>query len=131
MSFLENAKALFELAKKAGNIDLQQAIISLQQEALELQEENRLLKTENARLTEQLAFHGTLIFEDNRYWSERDGNREGPYCSRCWDADRRMVRLHDYENGFLGCPACETAVRGGSSPDQFGDPIHRRRGPTW
>ena len=52
-------------------------------------------------------------FENNAYWLTRiEGNRawyEGPYCSRCYDIDDRLVSMHDGGGAPTGseCPHCK------------------------
>jgi ATP-dependent Clp protease ATP-binding subunit ClpA len=48
-----------------------------------------------------------LQFRDNAYWLQREGQTpEGPYCSTCWDIDRRLVRKLSAGNGDLYCEYC-------------------------
>jgi ATP-dependent Clp protease ATP-binding subunit ClpC len=48
-----------------------------------------------------------LQFHDNAYWLHREGQTpEGPYCSTCWDIDRRLVRKLSADDGDMYCEYC-------------------------
>ena len=127
MGFIENAKAALEVAKQLGSVDLQQRIIDLQMQALELQEETRSLRVQVAEMAERERFEATLVFEDNALWSETPKGRDGPFCSRCWDADRKKIRLHSAFENLSACPVCNTfgGTRDDSPPKS--DPGFRGR----
>lgn len=48
-----------------------------------------------------------LIFEAKAYWvQKKDGTKEGPFCSNCWDTKKLMVRLH-VRDSHHECPNCK------------------------
>jgi hypothetical protein len=49
-----------------------------------------------------------MIFENGFYWKKLpDGNREGPFCPRCLDADGKQIRLHErYGYSKWSCLTC-------------------------
>ncbi len=113
MSILETAKSIGATLKKIGNIELYQQILDLQAQALELLEENAALKREVQVLKEKAALAGSLRFEHNALWRAAAENKwEGPLCSKCWDADEKLVHLHELreEPGAFLCPACRSTV---------------------
>lgn len=96
MSILENLKEAVTLVQRIDNIELYRKILDLQAEVLALVQENTELK-QKARITEELAFR------NNSYWRED----KGPFCSRCWDADGKLVRLVVRGPYHPQCPNCD------------------------
>jgi hypothetical protein len=95
-------------------VELYQKIIQLQTETMEVQEEVRPLREQFRAGQEALRFEGTLEFRDNVYWGKGEGGSEdGPYCSRCWDATRQAVRLHQDRATMWKCPECGRGAREG------------------
>ena len=48
-----------------------------------------------------------LEFHENAYWLHRTGRPpEGPYCSTCWDIERRLVRKLTAVSGDVYCEYC-------------------------
>lgn len=83
-------------------------MMNIQSQAYALQEENQKLKEmlkENDRMAD---ISKLLVFENNAYFLEKEGGRkDGPFCSRCWDVHKRLVRLHIAEEfGYGFCPEC-------------------------
>ena len=91
---------------------------------LELEGANRDLREENARLRErigelevQIDLVDSMIFDGTFYWRGKGNEREGPYCQKCLDGERRAVRLHfvdktvsDYKSQWWECHNCQTRI---------------------
>lgn len=59
-----------------------------------------------------------LSFRDNMYWGQ--GADDGPYCSRCYDAERKLIRLIR-EGGYKPrCPNCKNYFGSQESSFSFG-----------
>ncbi|MBP3546648.1 MAG: hypothetical protein J6K16_05925 [Alphaproteobacteria bacterium] len=102
MDILDNVKDVYALIKKLGNQELVEKMLDLKDQIFELREENRNLKE---KLSEQESYD--MYFEDNMYW---DANKkDGPYCSKCWDDNKKAIHLHKY-NGIYYCPVCNNNV---------------------
>lgn len=80
----------FAAARKANNADLLLRIAEAQTAAADVQIEVARLKDENRQLKEQADLQGKLNFRNNAYYLENDG----PFCSSCWDANRKLVHVH-------------------------------------
>jgi hypothetical protein len=112
MSIYQAAKDALKIARQLGNVELQQQLLDLQAQALELQEENAGLRREKAELEEQLALQGELLPDEGIYWRVEGQTRDGPFCSRCWDVEGRLVRLHVAGlDGWFRCPGCDQNVQ--------------------
>jgi hypothetical protein len=98
MSLLPDYKDIVELLKKGLTLEAQEKIMQLRVGALELQEENLKLREGIKQLEGELTLAKDLTFEPNTglYWlSKLDSSRDGPYCSVCYDKEKKLVRLHD------------------------------------
>jgi len=47
-----------------------------------------------------------LVFRNNAYWRESDGRSDGPFCQRCWDAERKLIRLTTRSDMLPKCANC-------------------------
>lgn len=112
MSMIDNVKDAVKLVQQLDNIDLMRKMMDVQTDAMRLFEENDQLKREIGRLQEALKVKGQLFFEKNVRWLKKeDGSREGPYCSRCWDVDQKLIRILRHPSGGSACPECKTKIR--------------------
>jgi hypothetical protein len=115
MGVIDTVKDVALLVQKVDNIDLVKHVLALQQDVLSLVEENRALKNENRGLKEQAATREKLKFLQNSYWTD-DG--DGPFCSRCWDAETKLVRLHKMRGASPSCPSCDRIAPDPNPPRQ-------------
>jgi hypothetical protein len=92
MGLVDNFKDLFKLADAVNNLDLYKKLTELQTRAMELEEENRTLKDEIRTIREQQDISGRMIVNDNSYYVDDGKQLDGPFCMRCWDADRKLIR---------------------------------------
>lgn len=90
--------------------DLRMKITELYGQNIELKEENHKLRMELQEIKEKSKINSELIHKDNHYYNRKDG----PFCTKCWDVDNRLVRLHDkgFWNGQkrFNCPNCKTVT---------------------
>lgn len=104
MGILETLKDFVTVVQKADNIDLMKGLLEVQTQTDALLEESLRVKAENAQLREQLATRDRLQFKRNAYWMDD----AGPFCSKCWDSEAKLVRLHVLRSKTPWCPACKT-----------------------
>jgi hypothetical protein len=113
MSIYDLVKDAATIAQKANNFELYKLLLDVQKESLDLVEENRKLKEEIRSLKDNSYINETLIFKNNCYFKKDDVELNEPYCSKCWDDDKKLIRLHinDYygASGLTGtCHRCKT-----------------------
>ena len=50
------------------------------------------------------------MHENNAYWVEKENIKNGLYCTRCWDADKQLMRMHPriYSKIFYECKNCNS-----------------------
>ncbi|WP_139209622.1 hypothetical protein [Paenibacillus sp. NFR01] len=70
-------------------------------------EQNNNLKAEVRELRDKLEIQEKLVFRKNKYWIS---DVEGPFCSKCWDVDKKLVRHQDLHDGYYMCPNCKMTV---------------------
>lgn len=109
-------KAVAKVLQEAGKIEQYQQILDAQKELLEMQNKIVNLETDNKRLRDEFEIKENLISEGNLYWIIKDGKKDGPFCTCCWDSERKLVRLHKSEvSGRAHCPKCNTVARAGTA----------------
>ncbi len=97
---LPTYKDIVELLKKGATVEAQERIMELREAVLELQEENAGLKQKLREAEDALKVQGEIQFDGAVYWRSENGNKTGPFCPQCFDAERKLVRLQDYEDAW-------------------------------
>jgi len=122
MSVFDVLKSTIKVLQEAGKIELVQQILDVQQQLLDMQKRIADLENENKDLKEKLRIKENLIYENNAYWINIEGKKDGPFCSRCWDKDMCLIRLHTCPNPTARiCPACKTIVN--IEPENYTPPM--------
>ena len=107
MAIFDELKSIGKVLQEAGKIELYQQILEVQEKLLEMQKKISDLENENKELKEKLEIKDLLIFEKNSYWIEKEGKKDGPYCSCCWDDGKKTIRMQPCGNpAFYDCPKC-------------------------
>lgn len=119
MNALESLKGLASMVKRINDIELYSKIIDFQTEVFELIEENHELKQEIKSLKQNIEIlkqeellENELCFKGHFYYKTTEKEEDGPYCSSCWDNNRKLIRAHISDSmGFnIGrCPICDFA----------------------
>jgi hypothetical protein len=112
MGIIDNFKDVFKVAETVNNIDLYKKLSELQSAVFALQEENRALRDELRNRDEQRDVAGRLRPRDNAYYLDDGKVLDGPFCLRCWDVDRKLVReRHGATPGTHFCVECRDRKR--------------------
>src|SRR5580765_2819123 len=107
MISLDALKTAATVLKEAGKIEQYKQILEVQEKLLEMQEENASLKSENKTLKELLKTKEGLVFDKNCYWHSNGDKKDGPFCSRCWEKNNDLIRMHPQGNkAYYRCPEC-------------------------
>ncbi len=108
MAIFDVLKTTAFVLKEANKIEEYQKILDVLEQLLEMQKRISDLETENKELKEKLKIQESLVFENNAYWIKKDGKKDGPYCSCCWDDDKKTIRMQPCGNkAFSSCPRCD------------------------
>lgn len=115
MGIIDNAKDIAELIKKMGNMELYEKIIDLRDEIFSLREENLQQKEEINKLNNLLNVKQKVFYAAPYYWATIDGGKKaGPFCQKCYDTDKSLIRLQDCKRGVWKCLSCQSVVRDSS-----------------
>ncbi|MEO0131295.1 MAG: hypothetical protein ABIK76_06355, partial [candidate division WOR-3 bacterium] len=45
---------------------------------------------------------------------KENGEKDGPFCTRCWDKNKDLIRMHPCGNpAYSECPECKNSVKTG------------------
>ncbi|MCK5476227.1 MAG: hypothetical protein KAI71_06640 [Candidatus Pacebacteria bacterium] len=109
-----NIKDLYSVFKEAGKIDEYQKILDLIDDSFknrekidELKKEVKKLEIENEKLLEKKVLINDLEFKDNAFWKKSDD--DGPFCTRCFDKNRELIRLLLDQGCYSECPECKNS----------------------
>jgi len=110
MGIYDAAKDVANILKEAGKIDEYQKILDLIDDLFEKREKIEKLTKENNELKEQLKVSEEYEFKNNSYWNKK--NVDGPFCSRCLDKNKELIRIiPDYlGSNYATCPECKKQV---------------------
>lgn len=116
MAIFDVLKTAAKVAQEAGKIELYDQIHEVSEKLLDQQKRLFELEEENKNLKEKLKIKGSLIPEGNFYWLIEDEKKDGPFCTKCWDSDGKLLRLHGQgPSGGLKCPNCNVYARHGQA----------------
>jgi len=108
MAIFDELKSVASTLQEAGKIEQYKQILEAQKELLGMQKQISDLETENKELNEKLKTKESLTFRDNAYWIKKDDQKDGPFCSCCWDDDRKTIRMQPCGNpAYFDCPKCK------------------------
>ena len=77
-----------------------------------------------SELENQIKIQNELEFEQPYYWKITDGKQEGPYCQKCYDDTKKLIRLQDEKNGTWKCLVCSSYFRDKNYKDESFDDEH-------
>jgi hypothetical protein len=111
MGIYETIKDALNIIQKTDNIELYRSILDIQKECMDLVEENRSLKARIRKLEDEKINNDKLEVKGHCYYLKKDdGELDGPFCTTCWDKDRKLIRMHvSNGNGYdmASCHACD------------------------
>ena len=106
---LEKAETKLKLADLVG---------ALADAKLELAEVQNLLLDKDQKiktLEETLHARKNVVWESPWYWCVDGGKKDGPFCQKCYDKERELIRLQDCRNGYWECLDCKNTYNIGGS----------------
>jgi len=106
MGIYDGLKDAASILKEAGKIDQYRQILEAQEKLLDMQKQIADLESDNQDLKDKLKTKESLTYENNAYWIEGE-KKDGPFCSRCWDSERQIIRMQPCGNrAYASCPNC-------------------------
>lgn len=117
MSIFDILKSAAKVLKDANKIEQYEQILDVQEQLLDMQKKISDLEVEIKELKEKLRIKENLIYENNAYWINVEGKKDGPFCPRCWDKDKALIRVPTYPTAIESqCPECKNHVQ--TRPDR-------------
>lgn len=108
MAIFDELKSVANVLREADKIPQYQQILGVLEKLIEMQNRILTLETENKELSESLKTQESLVFKNNAYWIEKEEKKDGPFCSCCWDDNRKTIRMQPCGNpAFFDCPKCK------------------------
>ncbi len=110
MGIYDAAKDAANVLKEAGKIAEYQKILDLIDDLFQKREEIEKLNTENKELRDRLKTKEEYEFKNNSYWNKT--NNDGPFCSRCFDKNKDLIRIipRGVNGNYATCPECHKTV---------------------
>lgn len=108
----DQIKTIGKVLQEAGKIEQYKQILEVQEQLLAFQKRIIELERENSGLKESLETKKKLEYKNNSYWTKEGEKDVGPFCSHCWEADHKLIRMHpDGNPAFSSCPHCKNSVQ--------------------
>ena len=99
-----------KILKKAGRADLQVQLIELSEKLREKEDQIRKIEEENRSLREAKDLKARVYRRNEMYYVRQDdGSEDGPFCTRCRDADGKLISLQVEGWDQAWCPECKTS----------------------
>ena len=110
-TYMGAKEAIDEIEQKAKNLELMENILAAKSNILELKstliEKDELIK----KLEDKLRIEQEMEFEEPVYWHIIDGEKNGPFCQKCYDDNKKLARLQSKSSKYEGtweCTICNT-----------------------
>lgn len=60
-------------------------------------------------LNNKLQLKENIIWKKPYYFVEKNGDKDGPFCQKCYDSEQKLIRLQG-EEGLWQCHDCKSTV---------------------
>ncbi len=113
-------KQALDYARESKNSDLAEKLIDAYRDIVELDESNHQLRRENEQLKDEISelkktpdIQAKLRYDKSGayFLKQDDAGEDGPYCTVCWDVDRRLVRKNENLTFTFVCDYCASGGR--------------------
>jgi hypothetical protein len=111
MGLFDKLRNIVKVLKEAYKIKEYEKIVDAQQKITEMRQKIFDLEKENKELCDKLEIKGKVVPGDNVYWLEEGANKDGPFCTCCYDSEKKLIRLHKMSHVKVWtCHICKTNV---------------------
>ena len=106
---------------------------ALQKLYLELAQENSKLKVQLHDLEEILSISRNIIFDGDAYWLISGGEKQGPFCPKCYHANGDLIRMAVQKKDEFTpktkwiCPHCHVAAEPDVDVETAKIPVQRAK----
>ncbi len=100
------ARKFADTPLKAEYLDLMARLQDAKEQAFEMQEELHDARRQIRALEEAARVRAIVSLDRGVYWTgdAREAGPDGPYCTRCFDVDGKLVRVTVASRGYVRCP---------------------------
>ena len=109
MSFLDKFKAFVSYVREFPDPGWIEKHTNLRTSYLDLKNRVNRLEKENELLRKRSHIKGSFSRHNGAYFLETPDGQEEPFCSECWDAESKLVRLHLGHDAVAECPRCRNS----------------------
>ena len=99
-------KAFNQAELKGKIVDLMDALVEAKSQVVSIQEEIAEKDRTIRELGEQLSLKEKMKYEKPYYWVFKDNKKEGPFCPKCWDSEKKQIHVILHTGGSR-CPNCQ------------------------
>jgi hypothetical protein len=117
MEIIDVGKKILHAIRDGDKVAASQLILELEGMALQLNEENARLRQQVADLEAHIGLVDQMSFDGKVYWRGTGDSREGPFCQKCLDGERRAIRLKHrdetvsgYKSEWFECHNCQSRI---------------------
>lgn len=107
----DSAGSLEEAEIKLKLAELMSALADTKSQISDIKTELISKNEKIQELENQIKIQNELEFEQPYYWKVTDGKQEGPYCQKCYDDNKKLIRLQDEKFGSWHCMVCSSYYR--------------------
>ncbi|MCX6113378.1 MAG: hypothetical protein NTY22_08915 [Proteobacteria bacterium] len=112
MAILDELKSIGKTLREVDKIPQYEQILDVMEKLIEMQKRISDLELDNKDLKDKLQTKDSLVHENNAYWINKDGQKDGPFCTCCWDDHQKTIRVQPAGNpAFCTCPKCKNTVK--------------------
>lgn len=107
MGLYEGIKDVANVIQKADNIELYKQLIELSAQALDMQNKIISLNSENEELKKQKDIENNIERHTEPYITLKNDTQQILYCSHCYDSERKLIQVKQWDYGEFNCIHCE------------------------
>lgn len=106
----ESKQRVTEVIDELGAV--QESLFYIREELLRVQDEKHVLKNRIKALEENLSQKEKLQYIKPSYWLVEESEKDGPFCQKCHDAKKLLMRLQGGKNDVWSCHECGSTYYG-------------------
>ena len=112
--YIKNSQEIMDKSEQKLKLaELIEALADIKMEIAEIK--STLLEKDEKILTleKKLNLKENLVYEKPYYWIEKKDAKDGPFCQKCYDANKQLIRLqgNDDNNGYWKCLECKEVFK--------------------
>ena len=110
--YIKNSQDIMDKSEQKLKLaELIEALADIKMETAEIK--STLLEKDEKilELEKKLNLKESLIYDKPYYWIEKKDINDGPFCQKCYDGNKKLIRLQGGKNGEWNCLSCDNNFR--------------------